>query len=85
MEYRVTCDVLIAHAMYNLISPMKQAGSVSRSECLALVTAVTFGILTVLDLVLGLCLSHSNTLFLLIMHVRFCNERVDFNIIFPSI
>ena len=62
MQYRATWDALIAHAMYNLISPMNQACSVSRSECLALVTAVTFGIITVLDFVLGLSVTRQHAI-----------------------
>jgi hypothetical protein len=84
MEHSATWDVLIDQEMYNLLSLTKRAGSVSLSECLALVTAVIFFNVTVLDLGLGLCLSKSNTLFLLILQFRFFNIRVDFNIIFPS-
>ena len=85
MDYSATWDVLIDQAMYNLLSLTKQAGSLSRSECLALVTTVTFVNITMLDLGLGLCLSKSNKLFLLILHFRLFNIRVDFNIIFPSV
>jgi len=47
---------------------MKYAGSVSLSECLTLVTAVTFVIIMVLGFGLGLCISNSNTIFLFTLH-----------------
>ena len=65
---------------------MKYAGSVSLSECLTLVTAVTFVIIMVLGLRLALCLSNSNTIFFSILHFRSLNIIIGiyFNIIlFP--
>jgi hypothetical protein len=84
MEHSAAWYVLIDQAMYNLLSLTKQAGSGSRSDCLPLVTTVTYFNTTVLDLGFGSCLSNSNTLFLLILQFRLFNTRVDFNIIFPS-
>jgi len=54
MEYSAPWDVLIVHVMYKFRSPSKLAGSVSRSDCLAIVTDVTFVNITVLDLGVGL-------------------------------
>ena len=65
---------------------MKYAGSVSLSECLTLVTAVTFVIFMVWGLRLALCLSNSNTIFFSILHYRSLNIIIGiyFNIIlFP--
>ena len=63
----------MAPGMYKLRSLTKLADSVSRSDCLAMVTAVTFVNKTVLVLGLGLCLSNSNALYLWTLHFRFFN------------
>jgi hypothetical protein len=76
MEYSATWDVMTDQVMYNLLNLTKHADSVSRSECLALLTAVTIVNINVLGLGLCLCLSNSNTLFLLIVHFRFFNITV---------
>jgi hypothetical protein len=63
---------------------MKHANSVSCSECLPLVTTITFINIMVFIIELGLCISNSHTLFLLIPHFRSLNKTIDFYIIFPS-
>ena len=63
---------------------MKQAGSVSCLECLPLLTAITFINIMVFDLGLGLCLSNSHTVFLLIPHFKFLNITIDCYIVYPS-
>jgi hypothetical protein len=62
----------------------KHAGSVSCSECLPLVTAVIF--INIMEFGLGLCfcLSKSPTIFLLILHFKSLNIRIDLYIVFPS-
>ena len=72
-EYSAPCDVLLVQVVYKLRSVTKFAGSLSRSECLKLVTAVTFINIMVSGLVFGLCIPHSNTIFLLILHCRSLN------------
>ena len=57
---------------------MKHAGSVQCSECLPLVTAITFTNILVFGLGLDLCLSNSHTIFLLISWFRSLNIRIDF-------
>jgi hypothetical protein len=84
MEYSAPWDVLVVQIMYTLLSLTKVACSLSRSECLSLPTSVTFVDKTVLDLWLGLCLSNSNALCLLILHLIFFNIKLEFIIIFPS-
>jgi hypothetical protein len=83
MEYSANWDVLIVQVMYKLRSLSKHTGSMSRSECLALVTAVKFVNIMVLDFGLWLYLSYSNTIFLLILHFKFLIIiiGIDFNII----
>jgi len=55
MLYSATGGVLTVQVMYKLLSLTKHASSVSRSECLALVTAVT--LVKVTGLCFALCLS----------------------------
>ena len=62
----------------------KQSGSVSCSECLPLVTVINFIIIMVFGLGLGLCLSKSHAIFLLITHCRSLNKTIDFYIAFLS-
>ena len=83
MEYSAACDVLIVEAMYNLRSLTKHAGSVSCLVCLLLVTAITFVNIMVLGFGLGLCASNGHTVFLLMLHFRSLNIRINFNIILP--
>jgi len=85
MQYSAKWDVLIAQVMYKLLSLTKLADSVSRSDCLAKATGVTFVNKTVLVLGLGLCLSNNKALFLWTLHFRFFNIKLEFNIIFPSV
>jgi len=54
MEYSAACDVLIVQVIYKLRSLTKFAGSMSRSECQTLVSAVTFVNIMVFGLLLGL-------------------------------
>ena len=61
--YSEPCDDLIIQVMYKLLSLTKHAGSMSRSECLPLFTAVTFVTIMVLGFGLWLCLSNCNTFF----------------------
>jgi len=49
-EYGATWNVLIFQVMYKLHSLTKLAVSISRSDCLALVTALTFVNIMMLDL-----------------------------------
>ena len=65
--------------MYKLLSLTVHPVSVSRSEYLALVTAVTFGV----RIGTGL-MTVSYTLLLLVRHFRFFSTGVEFNIIFLS-
>ena len=62
----------------------KHAGSVSCSECLLMVTDIIFINIMVFGLGLGLCLSNTHTIFLLIPHFRSLNITIDFYIVFPS-
>ena len=63
---------------------MKRTVSVSCSECLPLVTTITFINIMVFVIELCLCLPNSHTLFLLISHFRSLNKTKDFYIVFPS-
>ena len=63
MQYSAAWDVLVVRVMYKLRSIAKHVGSVSRSECLELVTAVTFVNIAVLGFGLCLCLSYRHTPF----------------------
>jgi len=58
---------------------------VSCSECLALVTAITFISIMMVGFGMGLCLSNSHTIFLLIPHFRFLNIRLEFILFFLQI
>ena len=69
---------------FNNVQITKQAGSMSCSECLPLVTAITFINIMVFGPGLGLCLSNSHTIFLLIPHFRTLNITIDCYIAFPS-
>ena len=53
----------------------KHAGSVSCSECLPLVTDITFINIMVLGPELGLCPSKCHTIFLCISHLEYFNEK----------
>ena len=79
MECSAPWDVLLDQVMYKLLSLKVDPVSVSRSECLALVTAVTFGVRTGTGLT-----TVSYTLLLLVRHFRFFSIGVEFNIIFLS-
>jgi hypothetical protein len=70
--YSATWNVLIYQVMYILIRFKSQTVSVSLSECLALFTAVTFGVSSWAGF-----MSFSHTLFL--WHFRCFNIRVEFN------
>ena len=82
VQYSVQCTLQCLNCSSN-VQITKHASSVSCSECL-LVTAITFIDIMVFGLGLGLCLSNSQTLFLLVPHFRSLKLRIDFNIIFPS-
>ena len=62
----------------------KHAGSVSCSECLTLVTAITFIDIMVFGLRLDLCISNSLHIFSLIRHFISLIITIGFYIIFPS-
>jgi len=72
MQFSATWNVLIFQVMHKLRSLKKQAGSVSQTGCLALVTDVTFVNIMVLGFGLCLCLSYSNMIFLLL----FCTADI---------
>lgn len=79
----VQCNLFCLNVSSN-VHITKHAGSVSCSECLPLVTTITFINIMVFGLGLGLCLPNSHTLFLLISHFRSLNKTKDFYIVFPS-
>ena len=63
MVYSETCDDLNIQVTYKFLSLTKFPVSLSRSQCLPLVTAVAFVTIMVLGLGLGLCLSDSTRYF----------------------
>jgi len=71
MEYRASCDDS------SVVQIKKKVGSVSCSECLQLVTDITFINIIVLVLGLYLCDSNRHTIFLFIYITSF-NIRIDF-------
>jgi hypothetical protein len=62
----------------------KQAGSMSCSECLPMVTTLTFIDIMMFGLGMCLCLSNSHKIFLLIPHFRPLNMSIDCYIVLPS-
>ena len=78
--HAVQCNLRCLDGSSN-VQITKHAVSVSCSECLSLVTAITFIKITVLVLGLGLCLSNNHTIILLIPHFRNLNTTIDFYIV----
>jgi len=62
----------------------KHVSSVSCSECLLLVTTITFINIKLFGIELCLCLSNSHRLFLFRSHFKSLNKTKDFYIVFPS-
>ena len=79
----VQCTLRCLNGSSN-VQILKHAGSVSCSECLPLVTTITFINIIVFGIELCLSLPNSHTLFLIIWHFRSLNKTKDFYVAFPS-
>ena len=79
----VKCNLRCLNGSSN-VQITKHARLVSCSECLPLVTAINFIEIMVFGLGLGLCLSNSHKIFVLIPDFRPLNIIIDCYIVFPT-